>query len=391
MSQYRNVPLIQIAEWTGVYGVSMLLVMVNGALGLTALEMVVPLWRGERGSNRVHVELLFSMALLVAVLGYGMRRTAALTHGADMPVAKVIRCAAVQANVPQDEKWSDELAADVRERFLSLSERAGATRPDLIIWPETSVPIVLNTDPRVPTFLNALAEEAGPLLVGAIEGQGDGANPDYFNSALYYTETGALGGVYRKQHLVPFGEYVPLADRIPLLARYAPLGYSCRAGSTGTVFRLSSSDVPFATLICFEDAMAGLARQAVRNGARFLINQTNDGWFEETSEAVQHMSQCVFRSVENRVPTLRCANLGVSCIIDTLGRLDASTAQAVAERNKDKTVMRIDSVSVPMGGFEPTFYTRWGDLPFALPCALVAAVVLVHVGWLGRRRRRHIS
>jgi len=137
------------------------------------------------------------------------------------------------------------------------------------------------------------------------------------------------------------------------------------------VFRLDSPAVRFSTLICFEDTVPRLARRAVRNGARLLINQTNDAWFEDTALAEQHMSHCVFRCVENRVPAVRCANLGVSCYIGRSGVLDMMTRRLIESGEVLSTAYRVDSVTVP-GDTALTFYSRYGDVPFALPCGILA-------------------
>ncbi len=381
ISQYRNLGLIQIAEWGGVYAVSALLVLVNAALAITAIDFALPWISGERARPRIHIELFVATVCVLLTLSYGQKRVRALRADDARHPPVMLQCASVQGNVAQDDKWSEELERALRDRLIDLTQRAAIAKPDLIIWPETSVPILLTASASEPTFMNTLASEIGvPLLVGAIEVDDARGAERYFNSAFLYGGDGGLEEVYRKQHLVPFGEYIPLGNVIPALERFAPLGYSCVSGTTGTVFRLAASGVPFTTLICFEDTIAGLARRAVRNGVRLLINQTNDAWFKDTCAAVQHMSHCVFRCVENRVPAVRCANFGVSCIIDRTGALDGATVEALAGRDTHDTLFRVDPVSVPAAGKRSTFYTRFGDLPFALPAAVMALATLAQ-GW----------
>lgn len=149
--------------------------------------------------------------------------------------------------------------------------------------------------------------------------------------------------------------------------------------------RREPGTVPFSSLICFEDTVAPLARAAVRAGARLLINQTNDAWFEGSSAAVQHMSHCVFRCVENRVPAVRCANLGVTCFIDRTGMIDKMTAGLLQDGTALDVECRAGEVRVPADDMRPTFYTRFGDWPFAIPCA---AATVTGLGLLGRRWRR---
>jgi apolipoprotein N-acyltransferase len=197
-----------------------------------------------------------------------------------------------------------------------------------------------------------------------------------FNSSILVGADGREGGQYNKRHLVLFGERLPFEDVFPFIQRLAPLGFSCAPGQTSTVFRLSKPAVTFSSLICFEDTIALLARESVKNGARLLINQTNDAWFDGSSAAVQHMAHCVFRCIENRVPAVRSANTGVTCFIDALGRIE------FFEDKGRKTCFRgfaVGGVNVPPRNMALTFYTRNGDIPFAIPCGIFAAIALAVV------------
>ncbi len=160
-----------------------------------------------------------------------------------------------------------------------------------------------------------------------------------------------------------------------------PIEDSFSAGTTSTVFQLRSPAVRFSSLICFEDTVARLARESVRNGARLLVNQTNDAWFDPSSGSRQHMAHCVLRCVENRVPAVRAANTGVTCAIDPYGRV-----YDTLEREDGDTVFpgfATTAVQVPGTAFVPTFYTQHGD---AFGRAAGAFVVALGVGaWLLRR------
>lgn len=381
VSQARNLALIQLAEWGGVYAVSALVVAINAGLAMTLLD-VIPGWRRAGGpARRFHPEMLAALLLLLGAMGFGLQRVRALRAEGAGDVR--VRVALVQANIPQDEKWTPELAMQIEQRLIDLTERAGAAGPDLAIWPETAVPALVSLEATPPPFMQALTRVGVPLLAGAMEIAGEDPDSRLYNSSLLLDREGAWSAVYRKQHLVPFGEYVPLARWIPWLERLAPLGYSCTPGTSPAVFMLPGRVAPVAALICFEDAIAGLARRAVRAGARLLVNQTNDAWFEGTSCALQHLHQAIFRCVEQRVPMVRCANMGVSGIIDRTGAIDAQTAGLLAAAQAQNTDFRVAAVSVPLDSWRPTFYTRWGDLPFAVPCALITLATL----WRGRSRR----
>jgi len=223
----------------------------------------------------------------------------------------------------------------------------------------------------------------------------------YYNSSFLVDTAGKIVQEYRKLHLVPFGEYLPFDKRLGFLERYAPIGMSCTPGTVSTVFRIRSSElgtrnsetnyvprsafrvphseVTFSVLICFEDIIASLARKSVRNGARFLVNQTNDAWFDRSSAPRQHMSHCVFRCIENRVGAVRSTNTGVTCFIDRTGLIDRITQEILRRGETHLVKYRIESMFVPGPDMPLTFYTRYGDVPFALPCGIAAAVFFVLV------------
>jgi apolipoprotein N-acyltransferase len=153
------------------------------------------------------------------------------------------------------------------------------------------------------------------------------------------------------------------------------MGWNCTAGRDATIFTCGTPVVAFSTLICFEDVMPWLSRRAVRRGARLLINQTNDAWFDRTGGPAQHMAQCVFRAVENRVPVLRVANSGITCLIHPSGLIDDRTQNSRDEA--PEALVRTWAVSVDNKGRSLSFYARHGDIFFAVPCAVLAVVCLV--------------
>jgi len=384
VSQYRNLAVIQVAEWSGVHGVSAILVLINAALALTGLRLFA-VYTG-RTRARVHVELMLGLAVCAAVWVGGVARVRALV--AEEQANTEVRIAAVQPNVPQVEKWTDEFVSDIMLRLRTQTECVAAVNPDLVVWPETAVPSDVDRDALAIVLVDDMARLCGSLLLGAIEvelagaigqGRGGGTRVRYFNSSFLYDGEGRRVDVYRKRHLVPFGEYVPLSRYLPVLDRLAPLGFSCAAGREATVFRLAHPDVMFSVLICFEDAFGYLAREGVLRGARLLINQTNDAWFDGSSAARQHMSHCVFRCVENRVPAVRATNSGITCFISRSGMIDETTENILASGEEGETQYRTAGVRVPGSDMALTVYTRYGDRLFALPCfvAVLAAFVLV--------------
>jgi apolipoprotein N-acyltransferase len=254
---------------------------------------------------------------------------------------------------------------------------------DLVVWPETAVPDDIRQSERSYDLVHSLVTNGVPILVGSMDLQWTTERePDYFNSSFLFDTNGVLVQGYDKRHLVMFGEYVPLQEFLPFMTAMTPIEASFTAGRTSTVFRLASTPVTFSALICFEDTVAALARASVLNGARLLINQTNDAWFDVSSASRQHMAHCVFRCIENRVPALRAANSGVTCTIDAWGRIGN-----VLEREDGSTVFPgfvCAGVMVPGEGAARTFYTRYGDR--GGQAAAGVAVMMVVCILVGARR-----
>jgi apolipoprotein N-acyltransferase len=172
---------------------------------------------------------------------------------------------------------------------------------------------------------------------------------------------------------------------IPWLGTLAPMGWNCSPGREATVFTLGSlSKWTFSCLICFEDIMANLSRAAVKRGARVLVNQTNDAWFDRSAGPEQHLAHCVFRCVENRVAAVRVANSGISCLIEPTGLIVDQTENGIG-RPPEATALRWQ-VPIPEADFELTVYTRYGDWLLGIPCGVVAVICFV-LSWQTLRRK----
>ncbi|MBI1975951.1 MAG: apolipoprotein N-acyltransferase [Candidatus Omnitrophica bacterium] len=217
----------------------------------------------------------------------------------------------------------------ISQNYEILTKTAALDHPELIIWPETSV-VEDFSNPEIQNRIGGIARETDSfLLVGApwlssLESGGD-IDGRYFNSAILFDSQGKLMQRYDKLHLVPYGEFIPFEKQFPFQRDWIVTG-DFIGGKEHTVFEITGRGTlpcapTFSVLICFEDIFPGLARQFVKNGARLLINISNDAWFHESGAAFQHAQASVFRAVENRVPVVRATNTGFSCFIDRWGRI----------------------------------------------------------------------
>src|SRR5215813_1251171 len=232
---HENWPLIQVAELTGVAGLSFMVAFANVIILTTAYRLVV---EARTRVMRPHFDFTFTMAAIVGVLIFGLRTAQVLPSG------KPLRVAAVQSNVPQHQKFDPQFTSKIFDRFRRLSEIALRSNPppDLLVWPESSMPAPVLLDQESYKFVMDLAASAETdLLLGTI----DVDKRDVYNAALLVSDGGERVQVYRKLHLVPFGEYVPGRDTVPLLAQIVgdQVPGDFRAGREHTVFTLTDSDV----------------------------------------------------------------------------------------------------------------------------------------------------
>jgi apolipoprotein N-acyltransferase len=369
VSQYKAPALIQIAAWVGVPGVSAMMALLNAGVVFTVLRYLP----GHREEHyRPHIELFLGLMVTAFCFRFGY-----VAMREYQPPTGQLVVTAVQPAIPQIKKWTDEQVDRIHATLRNMTEAAvtGSPKPDLVVWPETATPFCVTAEGASQDLVRDLCRHGVPILVGSMDVVQTNDTVQCFNSSFLFDKTGRVVARYDKQHLVPFGEYIPFSGLIPLLARLAPMGWNCSAGNEPTIFRIGNPVTPFACLICFEDVMAGLSRSAVRRGARLLINQTNDAWFDRSAGPEQHLSHCVFRSIENRVPSLRVANSGITCLIEPTGIIVAPTDNDFSRL--PTPVLREWTVSIPSETMTLTPYSRYGDWRFAIPCAIVTALCLI--------------
>jgi apolipoprotein N-acyltransferase len=389
-SQFQLTPLIQIASATGVYGVSFLVVWFSLSL-LSAAHVVFSkpvsrfAWQPEAFLPLLAVAIIFA-------LGSFMMR-------AQIPPASDLRVTLIQPSVPQTLIWNESENSDRFRQLLALSESALTNETDLLIWPESALP---EFNEESLTAITNLVRTHHVWMIFNADDAVWRANArsrndfDDFNAAFLFDPDGNCAGIYHKQKLVAFGEYIPLVRWLPFVKWFTPIRGGYEAGNQPATFEINgwggrprelqvelgngspegspNPTVNAAPLICFEDTFPQLARAAVRDDTDFLVNLTNDGWFGQSAEQWQHMANAVFRAVENGVPLIRCTNNGVTCWIDSYGQL-----RAIFKDTKD-SVYGVGSLTVqiplPSEKRAPTFYNRHGDW-FGWSCVGVAAGLLL--------------
>lgn len=352
-SQYRHLVVIQIAELGSVHAVSFVLVAVNAALAGWVVQRRRP---GLIG-------LALAAILTGATLGFGALRLA------DPVPPATVTISVMQPSIEQPLKWDPAHMASTLEIYGELTRAAAARHPDLIVWPETASPTILRQDAVLLQALTDLSARARvPLLVGSVDV--DERVRAVFNTAFLLTERGIVER-YDKIQLVPFGEYVPLSGVIGFVRRWAQFISELEPGSRAVVF--PGPPAPLGVVICYEGIFPGLVRRFVVNGARLVVNMTNDAWFGRTHGPLQHLAMYPFRAVEHRTAVVRAANTGVSAFIDPTGRI--TTRLELFERGNL-------AAAVPLRSRE-TLYTRFGDW-LAWVSALVSGGVLAAAALGGR-------
>ena len=361
-SQVSMLPIAQLASVVGVYGVSALVASVSAAAAMVATNA------GWRAAGVVG-----SLLLAVTVWGSVRVSRSELTRMGDP-----VRVGLLQGNIDQSEKTDLARARAIFSAYLAMTRQAIGAGAELVIWPESSTPFMFEEDPEGANRIRAIAREARvPILVGSdqIEWRlenGRRIPGRYFNSAFLVRADGTTAGVYRKMHLVPFGEYVPLKRLLffaaPLVEAVGPFS----AGADAALLPVGAH--PVSVAICYEVVYPNLVRQFVRGGSELLTTITNDAWFGRTSAPYQHFEQASMRAIEEGRYLVRAANTGISGIVDPYGRVLArSDLYQPAMIVGDARFLRA-----------PTFYARHGDvLAWA---SLVMTVLLVVMPIRVRRR-----
>ena len=394
-SQYKLVPLLQLAGVTGVYGVSFLVAWFGLEL-YAAGEMIF------RHPARRHVWQQEMVLPLLVILGFFVGGYLAISSGSPATASlssrpAFLRVTLIQPSVPQSLIWN--AASDARRfrELLDRSRRALTNQTDLLVWPESAVPALTDDN------YHAIVQFAQANHVWLIFNSDDVAvRPDatnYFNSALLMNPDGRIVNVYHKRQLVIFGEYVPLTRWLPFLKWFTPIEGGWTPGDQPGRFVLDPIGEPprerlmeletapgapgaaprhaatLAPLICFEDVFPGTVREATEDDTDILVNLTNDGWFGDSAAQWQHTAAAVFRAVENRRPLVRCANNGVTGWIDEHGNLRQILADAAGNVHSPGALTVAIPLRPSIDAPPTTFYRRHGDV-FGWACVGVTLLTL---------------
>ena len=360
---YSQTPWLAVAQLASVVGVLGLSALVAGVNGAVAHALVAT------GRERWHGVAVVA-GVLVTGGAYGVLR---LQRDALNVSGAPLRVAVVQGNIAQDEKGDPALRDTILSRYLTQTREAAAAGAELVVWPESATPFAFGSDRVRSDAIRAVARETGAhLLIGTTEiVWGDEIRQ--YNAAVMVDASGELQGTYRKQHLVPWGEYVPLRD---LLFFVSPLVESVGDFAKGeTSSTLPMAGTPVSTAICYEIIYPDLVRRFVTGGSRLLTTVTNDAWYGRSAAPYQHFQQARMRAIEEGRFLVRAANTGISGVIDPYGRVVASTP-LFEDEVVTANVRLLDGL---------TLYARVGDA-LAYACGAITAVML----WLtgpGRRRR----
>lgn len=346
LSQAQCLPVCQISEFTGAYGVSFIIVFFSAGTAhfIKTTKKFIPYL------------LLVSALLIFFLFGKILQINSALEGNPYVTVG------VVQGNIDQYKKWDANYENEIKTVYAGLTAELSRSNPDIIIWPETAVPGYLPVNMYLYEWVRGVVKQTKTYnLIGTPYNNGD---KDYFNAAVLFGPEGEILGVHKKTHLVPFGEYVPFRKALmPYFGILNTLGDFNR-GVQFNVFPVKS--ILWAGTICSENFFGDTVRRFVLNGAEVIVNQTNDAWFFKSAAAEQHFMMNVFRAIENRRPVVVSGNTGVSGVVNPEGRVLKRTElfERTAFISKISPARRL------------TFYTLFGDI-FAQICILVVLIMIL--------------
>ncbi len=378
VAMHKNLVLVQAADLVGVMGLSFLPIFV-ACTAWNLITRMVFAYRGE-GTCKTRLDLTIALILLLVTAGYGMLKVSETQKDAD---TIKVRTVLVQPNVAQVDAWTGRIAQQVYDRLdkftrMYAGARDGVTPADLVIWPESALPVNLDDHfGHMPEgwhkryFDSLLHTGEFGLLTGTELYEDDGKA---HVSVVLFRGNAANRQEHHKVHLVPFGEYLPLREIPPFSFLRGVLPGDFYPGLSTEPLHLTQPDVQIIPLVCFEDTVGRVARRFAREAPQIIAALSNDGWFLESPETEMHLVNAMFRAIELRRPMVRASNTGVTCFIDTHGRITSRLSDPETGSTFLEGVLP-GEVKVPRVGIM-TLYARLGDW-FAVSLLVLCAVVCI--------------
>lgn len=388
ISQYKNLWLLQIVPHTGQLVIGALIIALNAALARFVLAFGAdpepqPYWKYPGFRSGVS-----TLGVLALLLGYGANRLQA--NPVPVPTDDDVQVAVVQGNIPQGQKWStsDEYWKNIASIFEIYSNQTGQAlrqtpqnKLDLVIWPESALPLVVRHIPMYEQAFSQVAQRTGGYFVSGTFDQEVFRESAIYNAAVLYDPKGQMQSWYYKRQLVPFGEFFPYRstlESIPglgmLIQKLNPMNSDTAAGTDPALFDTEFGKL--GTQICFESVYPEVSRSSVKAGADMLVVITNDGWYRDAIALYQHLGHAVLRSLENQRYLARAGNTGISAFIDPYGRI-LNQSLPLEETALHRGISRSALQNQPV-----TLYTRWGDWP------LIPGFFILLWGFIGGRKQR---
>lgn len=379
VSQFENLPIVQLSSMFGVYAISFVIILVNMAVANVGMRIWAGIKNGGDGIVvRRHFDLILTLVLLMVCVLWGTLKVRSRHPGISKGASHINICVVDPLAPCIFNGDNAEEAEAAQKRLVELSALMCYTKADLVVWPETSLDFLMPNRDGI-QYMNDLVNHffnGTPILAGTTEIESTKEGEKIYNSSFFFDGNAKESiKTYRKRHLVPFGEYIPFDKTFRVLQRLSPSGVSCTPGEEVTLFKLGLYN--FSTLICFEDTISHLARDCAKANAKFLISQSNDSWFwneEDDTEALQHHANAVFRAVETGLPMIRVSNKGYSSIIQPNGRVDEKNMMIGAAFNQ---VLKLEHTIFDFSPY--TFYVRNGDWCFAIPCTVLTLCFMLYL------------
>lgn len=387
VAMWRNTNLIQIAAVTGAYGITFLILLVNGAIVYTL----------KTAAGRPSTRILFAvMVLVLTVYSTGLY---ARTYRPQVEVTE-FRVGVVQGDISQRRSADRNQTEEALDAYLAESAKLlqGETRPEIILWPETAVPFPYRGNHELGSMFRRklqsfIRTEKIPMLMGTLDFEyvppGIDKTPRMTNSAIHFDHSGAMLQKYDKVQRVPYGEFIPFRPYLPeAIIRYIDMNRDLAPGTDFTPF-MPAPQVRAGAAICYEGIFAFLAREFALRKANLLIVLSNDAWYPRSSEPEQHLANSVFNTIQTRLPMVRCGNNGGSLVLSPYGEIAATLKIAghdlkrpELDRGRGNAVL---TVKVPVDPV-PTFFVRHGQW-FML--VLLAYLALYSLYLAVKKIRRH--